>query len=78
MSGRFRDFTFGSEIPEGPCRGCGDRAAGCHAECRRYQLYRQICRARRAKLHAESRLDEAEHKRGKRTRYTAGERFKRR
>lgn len=59
----FGAFSYGPEIPQGPCRDCGDRAAGCHAECRRYQLYRQLCRAQLTKLHAESRLDEAERRR---------------
>lgn len=59
----FGAFSYGPEIPEGPCRDCRDRAAGCHAECRRYQLYRQICRAKRAKRHAAERLDDADRRR---------------
>lgn len=31
----------GIKRPEGPCRRCTDRTAGCHATCERYHEFRE-------------------------------------
>ena len=41
----FQDFAIHDDQPQAPCLSCEERAPGCHATCRRYRLFRQICRA---------------------------------
>lgn len=62
----FQDFAIHDDQPVAPCLSCSDRVAGCHATCRRYQRFRQICRARSKKRRVELGLDEAETKRRER------------
>lgn len=62
----FKEFVMHEDQPQAPCIKCDDRAAGCHTTCRRYQLFRQICRAQAKKRRVELGLDEAETKRRER------------
>ena len=59
----FQDFAIHDDQPQAPCLRCDEREAGCHATCRRYQLFRQICRAQDKKRRVESALDDAEERR---------------
>lgn len=37
--------------PQGPCRGCGDRTAECHATCEKYKDYRKKLEEYRVHIH---------------------------
>ena len=43
--------------PQGPCRGCEDRAEGCHAKCERYETFREELREYQRKVYQERRAD---------------------
>ncbi len=66
----FRDFVINDGLPDSPCNGCGERAAGCHAGCRRYRLFRRIRAAHARKTTVERALDEGDARRARRV--TAG------
>lgn len=37
--------------PHGPCKGCGERTAECHATCGKYKDFREELKDYRIKIH---------------------------